>query len=370
MTQSEKPPLSIADLKQRRPDLFESPDFWRSGLDDVAGAAAATRGEVSVLGRSAGGREIPAFAYGTFEPQDPTATISSAMGSDRPEAFFDPSKRTRPALVLVGSIHGGETEGIAVCLNLISVMESGRDLMGREQPRLADLLGQVRLVVIPCLNPDGRERAAVSHLNGAEIDHLYLVQQGVMQNGELLRGRQVKEIQPIPPGLVRSMGGYYNDAGVNPQHDDFFGPSLCPENAALRDLFRREIPDGFLTLHAHGGHTSLTSPDAYVSPGYRRKQSEAAFYILSRLASEGIEVMDPGRSTGPAWSFNFQTYFHHAAGALPLLCELPHGLRQRPCPLDRIIDAGLTVVEAWGDFALRFGLRPKHMDFYGTPPPA
>lgn len=360
-----------AHLRRQRPDLFESPSWWRSGLSDIADAAAhASKCEAAIIGKSAGGRDIWCFTSGVFEPQRPTATISSAMGSDRPQAFYDPALRTRPAVVIIGSIHGGEVEGVAVCMDLLSVIETGRDLQGRERPELAGLLGRFRLAVIPCLNPDGRERAAIRHLNNAELEHLFLVQQGIMADGSLFRGRRIKEVQPIPKGFLRFMGGYYNDDGVNLQHDDFFGPRLAPENCALRELFLREMPDGFLTFHAQGGPPSLTSPDPYLAPGYRRKQSEAAFYIISRLTAAGFDCPDPERMTGPAWSFDFQNFFHHVCGALPMLCELSHGLRQCPCSLARILESGQIVVAAWLDYALRFGLRPASMEFYAPPPPA
>jgi len=361
----------ISQLRASRPDLFQAPPFWRSTLDDIAQTAqTAKQGQAAVFGRSAGGRDLWAFAYGPFEPQNPTTTISSANASDRPQAFFDPALRTRPVLTLIGPIHGGEIEGIALCLNLIHLLEHGVDLRGRPNDALLDILRKMRLVVIPCLNPDGRQRAGVLHMSGAERDHIFLVQQGLMKDGSLFAGRRVKETQPIPDDFLLWRGGYYNDAGVNLQHDDFFGPALCPENRALLTLFRREVPDGFLTLHAHGGAPAFTSPDAFLSPGMQRKQSEASYYIMSRLVASGVVPADPALATGPPWSFYFQTWFSHATGALPLLLELPHGIRSKPYPLEQIVGIGLTVLEGWLDFALRYGLRPKHPDLYGAPPPA
>lgn len=363
----------IDELRNARPDLFAAPEFWRTTLDEVRETVARLERdgvEVETLGRSAGERDIFAVSWGAFEPQAPTATISSANASDRPEGFFDPSKRGKPALVLVGPIHGGEVEGIAVALNLFEVVATGRDLLGRDWARLQSLCRRVRLCVVPCMNPDGRERAGVRHLNGADVEHVFLTQQGVMKDGSLFRGRRIKEVQPVPDDYLQWRGGYYNDAGVNLQHDDFFGPELCPENRALARLFRREVPDGFLALHSHGGACAFTAPDAFLSPGYRRKQSEAAFYVMGRLTAGGFEPADPAAATGPPWSFYFQTFFSHATGALPLLLELPHGLASRPCPLDRILEIGLVAIEGWIDFALRYGLRPQSPAFYGPPPKA
>ncbi len=369
MSKSDSP---IAALRAQRPDLFTAPDWWRTTLDAIAEAAASARvAEVKSLGLSAGGRELWCFTIGgAFEPQTPTATISSAMGSDNPHCFFDPKRRTRPVLVLIGSIHGGETEGIAACLDLLHLLETGRDLRGCEQPARRALAQSMRLIVIPCLNPDGRERAAVRHLNGAALEHLYLVQQGLLADGTPFGGRAIKEVQPIPEGYLSFMGGYYNDHGVNLAHDDFFGPSLAPENQALRALFQHEMPDGFLTLHAHASLPSFYHANAYVSPGVHRRQTSAEFFILSRLAAAGFEVNDPDRATGPAWSFCFQTFFHHVCNALPLVCELPHGMGKYPISLDRTLDVGGVVLEAWFDFAHRFGLRREAMEFFAPPPPA
>lgn len=368
------PPYSsdpIKDLRLARPDLFQAPDYWKASLDDIAAAAdAASKGQASVIGRSAGGREIWAFSYGIFEPQSPMATVSSAMASDRPEAFYDPAKRTRPVLVLLGGMHGGESEGVAACMDFIRHLETGADLLGRTRPELEDLTERARVIVVPCINPDGRAKAGVLHLCGAELEHIFLVQQGVRKDGLLFRGRQVKEIQPVPDDFLLFRGGYCNDAGVNLQHDDFFGPTLAPENRALADLFRAEMPEAFLTLHAHGGPAGLTLPDAYIPPGTQRKQSEASFYILSRLLAGGHDVNPPERCTGPPWSFYFQTFFHHVCGATPLLLELPHGIRTHPYPMERILDAGATAIGAWTDYMLRFGARPASPDFYGKPPVA
>ncbi len=359
-------------LRAASPHLFEAPTFWVSGLEAIeARLAEVRRGERRVLGQSAGGREISAVAYGPFEPQSPTATISSAMASDRPQVFFDPARRTRPVLVLIGSIHGGETEGIALCMNLIHLLETGVDLRGQRQERLLSLLEKVRLVVVPCLNPDGRAAAGVAHLCGATVDELYLVQQGLLADGTPFKGRKIKEVQPIPPGYLRHMGGYYNAAGVNLQHDDFFGPRLAPENDAVRSLFRRELPDAFLTFHAHGGRPAFLTPDAYLSPGCQRKQTEAAGYALSRLGAQGIPFAPPDTIVPPPWSFFFQTWLHHMSGALPLLFEFCHGLSgYAPSSLEETLQTGLLTTEAWVEYCLLFGARPRASELFSAVTPA
>jgi len=360
----------MKQLRDRNPGLFQAPSFWPVDLESINRQLQASRaGEPFRAGTSSGGRPISGIAYGAFEPQTPTATISSAMASDRPAAFYDPSKRTRPVLVIIGSIHGGETEGTALCMNLVNLMETATDLRGKRHDKLRETLQQVRLILIPCLNPDGRHTACVAHLNQATVEELFLVQQGVCANGSLFRGRKVKETAPIPKGFLQHMGGYYNADGVNLQHDDFFGPGLAPENLAIQSVFRKEIPDAFLVLHAHGAPAAFITPDAYLSPGYQRKQIEAAGFILSRLVERKIPILTPEQLAVPPWSFYFQTWLHHMSGALPLLFEFSHGLKETPCSLEEIVDTGLLVTQAWAEYCLTFHARPGANELFGRVTP-
>lgn len=364
-------PCSISALREQNPALFDAPGFWPSQNAQIeALCSGATVGKAEILGHSAGDRPIHAVSYGDFEPVESTATRSSAMASDRPQSFFDPGRRTKPVLALIGSIHGGETEGIALCLNLLHIMETGCDLRGREQPQLLEKMRRVRLLLVPCLNPDGREAAAVAHLNGAELEELFFVQQGLLADGSLFRGRKVKETQPIPPGMLEFMGGYYNAAGVNLQHDDFFGPQVAPENGAIRSLFQREIPDAFITFHAHGAPAAVLTPDAYLSPGCQRKQIEAAGFILAKLHAAGIPFLSPDKIVTPPWSFFFQTWLYQMTGATPLLFEFCHGLDMRPYPLEAILESGLVTAEAWLDYCLIFGARTRSEELFGDIAPA
>jgi hypothetical protein len=364
-------PAPIQDLFTHRPWLFESPDYWRSRLTHIQHSAQTVkRGQARIIGHTTLNHPIYCFEYGTFEPQKPTTTISSAMSSDRRASFFDPARRTRPSLTLLSCMHGGETEGIAVCLNVIEILETGRDLQGNDRSNLQALLGRVRLTIIPCMNPDGRQRALVDHLVGAELDDLYLVQQGIWSDGTLPRGRKIKETQPFPPDQVQYLGGYYNQSGINLQHDDFFGPALAPENRAVIDMLRHELPDGFLSLHAHGAPPCFYQPDAMTSPAIFRRQEQVAGYALARLVDAGFDPLHPDQCSPPPWSFTFQTFAHQATGALPLLMEIPQGIRRCPFTHDRILEAGNAAIQSVVEFALRFGLRPDYGDPFPRVTPA
>ena len=51
---------------------------------------------------------------------------------------------------------GAVMESIAALQHLISLLESGRDLDGVEWPQLLESARQLRLVLVPVANPDGR----------------------------------------------------------------------------------------------------------------------------------------------------------------------------------------------------------------------
>ena len=59
-------------------------------------------------------------------------------------------------LMVVGGTHGHEPGTVAAAMNLVHLLEQGRDLAGQSHSRLLDLLQEVHLYIVPCLNPDGR----------------------------------------------------------------------------------------------------------------------------------------------------------------------------------------------------------------------
>jgi len=112
------------DIQNRYP----APPFWKSSLSDIAEAAQAAKlAYVSRLAESAGGREIIMFAYGDKQCFSRTANYNSSCGAKNPLYYAD-KKDAKPVVFIVGAVHGCELEGIAACLNLIRIAETGMDL--------------------------------------------------------------------------------------------------------------------------------------------------------------------------------------------------------------------------------------------------
>jgi len=344
----------------RNPSFFEAPDFWISDYDDVNAYLDTLRlGCVYEIGTSERGRPIRAVAYGEREPIQRSATYSSAVAAGHPEDFFDPAKREKPVLVILSTIHGAEIEGCVTCLNFANVMEMSTDLRGRRWDALREVASGLRVVLVPLAQPDGRIRSAVRNLLGGTVDDLYYYGQGVLKKtGKILRWPECKRMQPVPLEEIAYLGGYYNDAGVNIQHDDFFGPQMAPETRALIDLVRDETPDCFMTLHSCGAGPFFTGPDHFIPQAYQYRQAQIAAVVADRHRRDGLR---PGGSpkTGPTGGFYFHTALHHTSGALPLLFEFPHGLEMKLFTFDEILDIGLSLFEEVMRFGMTYGFRPE-----------
>ena len=143
---------------------------------------------------------------------------------------------------------------------------------------------------------------------------------------------------------MRFVGGYYNDAGVNIQHDDFFAPRGAPETRALLDLVRAETPDCFLTLHSCGSGPFLIAPENHLNQRCQFHQAQLGALIADRHRRDRLR---PGGSprVEPRGGFYLHTALHYASGALPLLFEFPHGLEMKPFTFEQILDVGLGLFE-------------------------
>jgi hypothetical protein len=344
------------EMEIRNPSFFAAPDFWKVAWEEVeAYLRTVVCGSVWEIGRSQGGHPIRAVAYGEYEPVSRRTTYSGAVAAGHPEDFYDPRQRRKSVLVIFSAIHAAEIEGTAACLNFAHVMETGTDLRGRRWDELRELAGQLRVVLVPLAQPDGRIRVPVRNLIGGTEDDLYYYGQGVMRNGEILRWPDCKRRQPQPLDEMALLGGYYNDAGVNIQHDDFFAAQVAPETRALIDLVRAETADCFMGLHSCGSGPFITAPENLIAPRCQFHQAQIAALVADRHRRDGLRP-GGGSHTEPQGGFYLHTALHHTCGALPLLFEFPHGLAMKPFTFDEIVDVGLSLFEE----VMRYGVTCRY----------
>jgi hypothetical protein len=234
-------------------------------------------------------------------------------------------------------VHGQEVEGMVSSLSLINVMETGKDLSGKEQPELYRKLENLRLIIIPLANPDGRERVPYDGWVGINKEVMTKYGQGTRKNGELYGWRGSKAVHPMR-GDIGILGGYFDDNGVNMMHDEWSSP-MSETTRALLKLAAGEGPDILLNLHSHSHDPSILPP-AYIPVTARLKlihfrnllysKLESAGYICEKLPisfTDGMEGQIP-----PA--FNLTSMFYHVGADLSLTFESPHGLIEGEHPYD------------------------------------
>lgn len=231
------------------------PPYWLATTKEIENfmKTRVHEGTCEVLGKSAGGRPIYAVSYGTPRQGKGTSTYSGASSVRKIGAYRGPDNDKKVYMAIAG-VHGFELEGIVGAMNLISVLETGKDLNGTEWPDIVSMKDSLdRIVIVPLCNPDGRDRLPIrmekfrGHAPDAYHVHEYL-NTGGRDGGKLIGWPDCKEYVPMPFDRFEFPGTYPNDNGYNLMHDNFFG-DMQPETRILCDLAEREKPDVLTNMH-------------------------------------------------------------------------------------------------------------------------
>ncbi|MBI5010990.1 MAG: hypothetical protein HZB98_15350 [Bacteroidia bacterium] len=331
----------------------EIPDFWVSEYKEVYAFLDKTvkKGKIEVIGTSAGGREIRAVLYGTPRQGKGTTTFSGSLGFGDVAAYRGPD-HGRTVYMGMAAVHGGEFEGIVGMVNLISVIETGKDLRGKEWPQINDIASKIdRLILIPVVNPDGRERIPLRMELYRDTDFTVAeyINTGGDDKGKITGWPQIKEFIPMDFSKPGFPGGYPNDAGVNIQHDDFLG-NVQPETQALFDLTAREKPD--LIINMHTGAVFMLMHRPLGEPALLPFFDTLFSYVHSELALKGLQYTnDPkeeGNSSRTATStYNLDGALNYHCGALSVVVESPsHSFSGIRLTQERKIEAPDNLLDA------------------------
>ncbi len=312
------------------------PPWWVSRLEQIEAFIEATANprQVHILATSSGGRPVRYVAYGEGEPHlRGTANFNSALGAKKPDAYFRRGKRRRPVLMILAGVHGGEVEGMMAALSAISMLETGVDLAGKDQTALADALRRLRLIIVPVANPDGRVRVPYDGWVGRSVEEMHRISQGTRPDGSSYGWPRCKAVHPMKAGDVQSLGGYFDDAGVNMMHDEWSAP-MSQTSSALLQLVRQEGPDIVLNLHGHECPAAMLSL-AYVPQAVKEDLLEFTSRLYERYDETGLPhgplpeaQADGPRGTVPP-ALNLSSMMYHTGAALPMTFETPQGLAGR-----------------------------------------
>ena len=334
------------------------PDFW---IGDVKGLdqrfAALKRGRVKTIATTPGGRPVHLITYGPRERVAGAANFNSAVGAREPSTYMDKAARTRPVVYLVGPVHGQEVEALTGLVNFIAVMETGRDLRNREHPALRALGDQCRVLIVPAGNPDGIARYEPRASQGLPRGQASFWAMGTWKDDTIAYWPQSKRMHPRTPENSAYLGAYFNDAGVNPMHDEFFAPMSTEAPAILR-VAREEGPDLATSLHSHSAVPSILRP-AYMPLEVQDQVREFAIQYYALLETRELPHAKPftpqaekGKNPAP---FNLTCALYHISGAAAFTFECPHGhTHPKACRVtfDQILDIELTLYEVMFRYAL------------------
>ena len=341
--------MTYQQAKQRVPDR-QIPKFWIGDFTGLPGRfEKLTRGTVSTIATSPGGRPMHLVTFGRKEKLGHKANFNSAVGGAEPAAYMDKPARKKPVILFVGPVHGAEVEGLHGLVNFINIMESGEDLRGKKQTELRDLGQQCRLLIIPEGNPDGIARFEPRSLCGMNGDDLRFWGQGTWSDDTFCGWPQSKRRHPMAGDDVGFLGCYFNDKGINPMHDEFFDP-MEPEAPAILTVAAEEGPDLAVSLHSHESKPAVLRP-AYVTVEIQqdvRSLAERCYGILAKrdLPHAGLfEIKSEGG--GNPSPFNLTSALYHISGASSFTFECSHGLKDG-CRVgfDQILDIQLSLYEA------------------------
>jgi hypothetical protein len=372
-----RPGEKKSHLFQMPPDYLREPEnipsFWLSTFDQVSEFLEknVSKGQVEVVGTSVSGRPIRAVVYGTPRKGKGTTTFSGSLGFRDVRAYIGPDHE-KVVYLGIAAVHGGEFEGIVGMVNLISVIETGKDLRGKEWPGITDAVSKLdRLILIPIVNPDGRARIPLrmEAYHGTDFTVAEFLNTGGKPDGTITGWPQIKEFIPMDFSLPGFPGGYPNDAGVNIQHDDFFGIRQ-PETQALFDLAERERPDLIINMHTGALYPIMHRP--FSEPVLTPVFDTLFKYVHTRLTFEGLqETKDLAREADSKrvrqGVFNLDGALNLHCGALSVVVESPsHSFSGKNAKgevaflsPDMLIDAQLIVHQESMRFLVETGGRAK-----------
>ena len=142
----------------------EAPVFWKGRVADIEAAVGAVkRGKTEIIARSPGGRPVYLAGYGVRADFQRQANYGSAVAAGDPGFYARKPAGSPPVVYIVGPVHGQEVEGMVGLVNLLRVAETGKDLRGKEWPRLRENFDRCRVLIVPLGNPDGRARCPRFH---------------------------------------------------------------------------------------------------------------------------------------------------------------------------------------------------------------
>lgn len=304
------------------PGLRPRPEFWKVRPQEIVNLCRSARkcSRREIIAHTPLGYPVYALFYGEFGDRPPQTNWSAGSSSSTWKNYMGNPPPAKQTFLFFAGVHGAEPETVAGAVNLVQMLETGRDFLGRRDKELLDLVARYRFIVVPCVNMDGRALSP-DHLRGVDWNTFRAVSQGTWKDGSRIGWRGSKSWFPLPLDRVSHPGGYPNADGYNIMHDATPGDIRTAEARGLLRLAARWRVDAVLNGHSYEVAPSVLAPCAIDVPDKVERANAIGDRINAAIFKAGLRPSKvvPGRR--PAQYSNLNTMLALASGALALTLE-------------------------------------------------
>lgn len=303
--------------------LEPRPDFWKVRPDEILDICeSVTKGRKEIIATTPLGYPVYAVFYGDFNEETPQTNWSASNSSSTRSSYLGDIASRPQTIMFAAGIHGSEPESIAAAVNMISLLETGRDLKGEEDHEFLSLASRYRLIILPCVNMDGRS-ICPDHFRGQPYEVFRACSQGIWKDSTLVGWKGSKKYFPLPLDRVAFPGGYPNADGYNIQHDVAPGDMRTEEAKALCRLMARWRVDCFLNGHSCEYQPFASSVGNVDTPAHTARGQKIADKVNDALFEAGLRTK--GRYVPrPDNTINITNMVNIASGGLGILLECSH----------------------------------------------
>ena len=300
----------------------ERPEWWAVRPEEITRVVESVEnGSTRSIAETPLRFPVHSVLFGPERSKRGTATWAIGSNSRNPASYKVEADDSLQTVALVCGVHGAEAEAVAGAANLISIVDTGADLRGTRRDRLLDLTSSYRLIVLPCVNMDGRS-VSPDHLRGASMDEFVRASQGVWLSGDPVGYPACKEYAPLPLDEVKHPGGYPNGDGYNIMHDVCPGDMRTAEARAFLKLVAEEAADLILHFHSHSIGGQILPPPVLGYPFIARRTAAYARRVHAELEKSGLRP-GPIHNAENRTGINLLTACQIASGGLSVCFEQP-----------------------------------------------
>lgn len=327
------------------------PDFWRVRVEEIIDECrAAAKGKSDIICHTPAGYPVYAVFYGDFSevPARTNWSSGSAVGNRKHLRQADAPQ----TILLLAGIHGAEAESVAALVNLIHLLETGKDYRGIFRPEWLEFSKNYRFIIVPCANMDGRA-ICPDHLMDVGYEDFRAASQGRWLDGSLIGYGEngTKSYFPLPLEQVSFPGGYTNSAGYNIMHDASPGEFHTSEAAALVKLVSRWSVDFVLNCHSCEFEPIMLAPTEVNYQCNIDRGLKICMEVNQALFKSGLRS-NPGNGGKVRPIVNINNLFTLASGALALTFESAVTL----ATFEQVMEATFVAAET----ILRSGLKEPY----------